>query len=161
VEQNFSKPLKGKNEFSITAAIRKLQALMKAILLRRTKSSMIDGKPILTLPEKTIEMVHAVFSPDEQAFYQSLQDKSVLAFNKYLRANTVGRNYSNILVLLLRLRQACCHPHLIRDAEMTNNEPVDDRMGQLARELAPDTVARLKDFDAFECPSMFLSSYSK
>lgn len=150
--KNFSKPLKGKNEFSITAAIRKLQALMKAILLRRTKSSMIDGKPILTLPEKTIEMVHAVFSPDEQAFYQSLQDKSVLAFNKYLRANTVGRNYSNILVLLLRLRQACCHPHLIRDAEMTNNEPVDDRMGQLARELAPDTVARLKDFDAFECP---------
>lgn len=150
--KNFSKPLKGKNEIYVDAAIRKLQALMKAILLRRTKSSMIDGKPILTLPEKTIEMVHAVFSPDEHAFYQSLQDKSVLAFNKYLRANTVGRNYSNILVLLLRLRQACCHPHLIRDAETTNNEPVDDRMLQLARQLAPDTVARLKDFEAFECP---------
>lgn len=126
---------------------------MKAILLRRTKSSMIDGKPILTLPDKTVEMVHAVFSPDELAFYQALQDKSVLVFNKYLRANTVGRNYSNILVLLLRLRQACCHPHLIRDAEMSNNEPLDEKMIKLAKELPLDTVARLKDPEAFECPS--------
>lgn len=126
---------------------------MKAILLRRTKSSMIDGKPILTLPDKTVEMIHAVFSPDEQEFYQSLQDKSVLMFNKYLRANAVGRNYSNILVLLLRLRQACCHPHLIRDAEMTNNEPVDEKMIKLAKELPPDTVSRIKDLEAFECPS--------
>lgn len=132
---------------------------MKAILLRRTKSSMIDGKPILTLPGKTVEMIHTVFSPDEQAFYQSLQDKSVLLFNKYLRANTVGRNYSNILVLLLRLRQACCHPHLIRDAEMSSRGPVDEKKIKLARELPPDTVSRIKDLEAFECPSKLHQRY--
>ena len=86
--------------------MRKLQALLKAILLRRTKKSQIDGKSILDLPERTTEQSHASFSDDELAFYQALETHTQLTFNKYLKANTVGRNYSNILVLLLRLRQA-------------------------------------------------------
>lgn len=86
--------------------MRKLQALLKAILLRRTKKSQIDGKPILDLPERTTEQSHATFSDDELAFYTALETQTQLTFNKYLKANTVGRNYSNILVLLLRLRQA-------------------------------------------------------
>ncbi len=86
--------------------MRKLQALLKAILLRRTKKSQIDGKSILDLPERTTEQSHAIFSDDELAFYQALETHTQLTFNKYLKANTVGRNYSNILVLLLRLRQA-------------------------------------------------------
>lgn len=142
----------------VNTALLKLQALMKAVLLRRTKDSTIDGKPILTLPEKTIEMVYAELSPDEQQFYKALQDKSVILFNKYLRANSVGKNYSNILVLLLRLRQACCHPHLIRDIEVAAaKKPFDDGMIELAKSLSPDAVARLKDPDAFECPSKSLA----
>ena len=86
--------------------MQKLQALLKAILLRRTKKSKIDGKSILDLPERTTEQNHAVFNEDELAFYKALETHTQLTFNKYLRANTVGRNYSNILVLLLRLRQA-------------------------------------------------------
>lgn len=86
--------------------MRKLQALLKAILLRRTKKSQIDGKSILNLPERTTEQSHANFSNDELEFYQALETHTQLTFNKYLKANTVGRNYSNILVLLLRLRQA-------------------------------------------------------
>jgi len=126
---------------------------MKAVLLRRTKDSTIDGKPILTLPDKSIEMVYAVLSPDEQQFYQALQDKSKILYNKYLRAGTVGRNYSNILVLLLRLRQACCHPHLIRDIEDADSKkPFDDQMIELAKSLSPEAVTRLKNPDAFECP---------
>lgn len=86
--------------------MRKLQALLKAILLRRTKKSKIDGKSILDLPERTTEQSHADLSDDEQAFYKALETHTQLTFNKYLKAGTVGRNYSNILVLLLRLRQA-------------------------------------------------------
>ncbi|CUS15134.1 unnamed protein product [Tuber aestivum] len=149
----FSRPLKSKSERAVSSALLKLQALMKAVLLRRTKDSTIDGKPILTLPDKNIEMVYAVLSPDEQQFYQALQDKSKILYNKYLRAGTVGRNYSNILVLLLRLRQACCHPHLIRDIEMADaKKPFDEQMIELAKTLSPEAVARLKDPEAFECP---------
>ncbi|RPA97556.1 hypothetical protein L873DRAFT_1771102 [Choiromyces venosus 120613-1] len=149
----FSRPLKSKSDGAVSSALLKFQALMKAVLLRRTKDSTIDGKPILTLPDKNIEMVHAVLSPDEQQFYQALQDKSKILYNKYLRAGTVGRNYSNILVLLLRLRQACCHPHLIRDIEISDaKKPFDDQKIELAKSLSPEAVVRLKDPDAFECP---------
>ena len=134
--------------------MRKLQALLKAILLRRTKKSKIDGKPILNLPERTTELQHAVFSEDEEAFYRALETKTQLQFNKYLKANTIGRNYSNVLVLLLRLRQACCHPHLIRDFGILTGNPdvtVKDMLA-LAAELAPEVVERIKSETAFECP---------
>lgn len=134
--------------------MRKLQALLKAILLRRTKKSKIDGKPILNLPERRTEFQHAVFSEDEEAFYRALETKTQLQFNKYLKANTVGRNYTNVLVLLLRLRQACCHPHLIKDFGILTANPdvtIKDMLA-LAAELAPEVVERIKSETAFECP---------
>ena len=141
-------------------AMKKLQALLKAILLRRTKKSQIDGKPILNLPERTTEASHAEFSPDEAEFYSALENRSQLQFNKFLRAGTVGRNYSNILVLLLRLRQACCHPHLIKDfGQATSATEVSaEEMRKMAKELQPDVITRIKtqsssnDDAALECP---------
>jgi len=134
--------------------MRKLQALLKAILLRRTKKSQIDGQPILNLPERTTEAQHAVFSEDEEAFYRALETKTQLQFNKYLKAGTIGRNYTNVLVLLLRLRQACCHPHLIKDFGILTGNPdvsIKDLLA-LAAELAPEVVERIKSESAFECP---------
>ena len=134
--------------------MRKLQALLKAILLRRTKKSMIDGKPILDLPDRTTEKQHAVFSEDEEAFYRALESRTQLQFNKYLKAGTVGRHYSNILVLLLRLRQACCHPHLIKDFGITSGvtEVSAKDMIALAEALTPDVVERIKEQGNIECP---------
>ena len=104
--RDFTVPLKSSSDAAKSRAMQKLQALLKAILLRRTKKSKIDGKPILDLPERTTEQNHATFNDDELAFYTALETHTQLTFNKYLKANTVGRHYSNILVLLLRLRQA-------------------------------------------------------
>ncbi len=106
--RDFTRPLKGNSEGLKTKAMRQLQALLKAILLRRTKKSQIDGRPILNLPERTTNACHASFSDDEAAFYSALESRTQLQFNKFLKAGTVGRNYSNILILLLRLRQAWC-----------------------------------------------------
>lgn len=157
---DFTKPLKSMYEGEKNRGMQKLQALLKAILLRRNKKSIIDGQPILSLPERTTESRHAEFSEDEQAFYSALENRVQLQFNKYLRAGTVGRNYSNVLVLLLRLRQACCHPHLIKDigmsAEASHLPGVD--LVKMAKELAPDVVARiidqgdLNDQSGLECP---------
>lgn len=153
-------PLKGQSDSLKKKAMRQLQALLKSLLLRRTKKSQIDGKPILDLPPRTTTMQHSVFSEDEQAFYKALETMSRLQFNKYLKAGTVGRNYSNILVLLLRLRQACCHPHLLKDFAQSGG-PSDisaQDMMKLAKELAPDVVNRIKeqtslnDSAQLECP---------
>ena len=159
-DRDFTKPLKQSSETEKNKAMQKLQALLKAILLRRTKKSKIDGTPILSLPERTTEAQHAVFSDDEQAFYRALESQTQLQFNKYLKAGTVGRNYSNVLVLLLRLRQACCHPHLIKDFGMSSGgtEVSVKDMLALAKELAPDVVARImeqcgaNEQNALECP---------
>lgn len=156
--QDFSRPLKSKSSYgdSKENAMRQLQALCKAIMLRRTKTSKIDGKPILQLPEKTIEEQRAVFSKDEQEFYQALESRAKITFNKYLKAGTVGRNYSNALVLLLRLRQACCHPHLIKDLEMETGASPEtiDKLAN-AESLPADVVERIKQVEAFECPICF------
>ncbi|MCJ1246954.1 hypothetical protein MMC30_004165 [Trapelia coarctata] len=152
---HFIRPLKGTSATSKEQAMRKLQALLKAVLLRRTKKSIIDGHAILTLPERTTEIQHAVFSEDEQTFYQALETKTQLKFSKYLKQGTVGRNYSNVLVLLLRLRQACCHPHLIKDfgisAGGTGDVSVEDMIA-LAGSLSIDVVNRIKEAGAIECP---------
>jgi len=155
--RDFSIPLKkGDSE----KAMRMLQALLKAILLRRTKKSTIDGKPILNLPERITQAQHANFSDDERDFYRAVETQTQLQFNKYLKAGTVGRNYSNILVLLLRLRQACCHPHLIKDFGQSagTTELTMEEMIGIAKELAPDVIARIQEqtgteeLSGLECP---------
>ncbi|KAL8713200.1 MAG: hypothetical protein Q9220_002721 [cf. Caloplaca sp. 1 TL-2023] len=158
---DFTKPLRGTYDEEKRRSMQKLQALLKAILLRRDKKSTIDGKPILSLPERTIESQHTEFSQDEQAFYDHLEGKIQLQFNKYLRAGTVGRNYSNVLVLLLRLRQACCHPHLIKDfgiASASAAETASEDLDTMAKQLPPDAIARiieqgdLNNHSGLECP---------
>ncbi|KAF7853315.1 uncharacterized protein EAF02_011969 [Botrytis sinoallii] len=135
--------------------MQRLQGVLKAILLRRTKQSKIDGKPIINLPPKYEHIDHVVFSKDEQEFYQALKDKTQLQFNRYRKAGTVGKNYSNILVLLLRLRQCCCHPHLIIDLEEAaagSAELTEEQMIDRALALEPDVVSRLLAADGgFEC----------
>lgn len=137
-------------------AMQKLQALLKAILLRRTKTSKIDGMPILQLPPRTTEKVHVLFDEDEQGIYRALETSSQIEFNKYLRAGTVGRHYSNVLVLLLRLRQVCCHPHLIEFPGADNNAIINDikkiDLVANAKLLSTEVVTRLIENGDSECP---------
>ncbi|KNG87578.1 putative SWI/SNF family DNA-dependent ATPase Ris1 [Aspergillus nomiae NRRL 13137] len=151
---DFTRPLKGSSVSAQRKAMRQLQVLLKAVLLRRTKDSKIDGKPILQLPQRISEKVHSVFSEDELELYNSLEARTQLQFNRYLEAGTVGRNYSNILVLLLRLRQACCHPHLITDFSVKLNANTDDLdLIANAKEFDQDVVIRLRsNNDDLECP---------
>ncbi|KAF7909511.1 uncharacterized protein EAF01_003229 [Botrytis porri] len=143
------------SEEYLKKTMQRLQGVLKAILLRRTKKSQIDGKPIINLPPRYEHIDHVVFSKDEQEFYQALKDKTQLQFNKYRKAGTVGKNYSNILVLLLRLRQCCCHPHLIIDLEEAaagSAELTEEQMIDRALALEPDVVSRLLAADGgFEC----------
>lgn len=139
-----------------------VQILLAGICLRRTKTSTIDGKPILaSLPPKTIhhDIVH--FSPAEREFYTALEQRTRLRFNKYLREGRVLQNYANILALLSRLRQAVCHPSLIKVgmAGVGDGGDVADRNGDardeeaLARKLPADAINRVKEqgLTALEC----------
>ncbi|KAI9025707.1 SNF2 family N-terminal domain-containing protein [Hyaloraphidium curvatum] len=141
-------------------AIEKVHVLLQGICLRRHKMSQLDGKPILeTLPPKTehSEVVH--FSTAERDFYQALENRTRLKFNEYVRRGTVMNNYANILALLSKLRQACCHPNLIKTVAVGPGEDdgdEDDEDAQdtgLARRMSATVVQRVKEqgLDAVEC----------
>lgn len=149
----FISPLK-QNEVARERGMKQLQALCRAIMLRRTKKSTFEGRPILVLPERTTNMDSAAFSEDEKNFYQSLQDNMKRKFQKYFNEGTVGQSYTAILVLLLRLRQACCHPHLIKDYSVSAAAGISvETMIDFAKELAPQVVERIRATGGdFECP---------
>ncbi|KAF3771093.1 hypothetical protein M406DRAFT_336613 [Cryphonectria parasitica EP155] len=135
------------------AALRKLQAVIRSITIRRTKESRLDGQPIIRLPPRREEDAHTQFDPDQAAFYHALECQQRLKFNKYLKAGTVLKNYIYVLVLLLRLRQACDHPHLIKNHGTPEGTSLGaDEMLALALKLKPDVVARIKAQEQFECP---------
>jgi SNF2 family DNA or RNA helicase len=60
-----------------------------AVCLRRTKNSELDGKPIISLPPRETNLVSVDFSPSEREFYESLEKKTLLRFNAYLKAGYV------------------------------------------------------------------------
>nr|XP_009418164.1 PREDICTED: helicase-like transcription factor CHR28 isoform X1 [Musa acuminata subsp. malaccensis] len=92
---------------------KKLQAVLKTIMLRRTKGTMINGEPIITLPPKIVTLKKVDFSEGERAFYTNLEAESREQFKVYANEGTVKENYVNILLMLLRLRQACDHRLLV------------------------------------------------
>ena len=152
--KQISRPLKNKYEEGQKRAMEKLQALLKSILLRRTKKSTIDGKPILQLPEKHTVETRAVFGKDQLDFYKALETQSRIQFNKFVKAGTVGQNYSKALVLLLRLRQCCCSPQLVTNsADFVTDSGIEgiDLIAN-AKSLPKDVVKRIMEQEELECP---------
>ncbi|KAK6522569.1 hypothetical protein TWF281_002008 [Arthrobotrys megalospora] len=136
-------------------AMQRLQALIKAIMLRRKKDSLIDGKPLLVLPPKNIELIHPVFSSDEQEIYKAVEQKVQLRFNKYIENGSVLRNYTYVLLLLLRLRQVCCHPKMIKDLSVKITDEEKERQANLVYQLNPAVVERVKADPVSSCPICF------
>jgi SNF2 family DNA or RNA helicase len=152
---DFNQPLKSSNERGRELAMQKLQALLKAILLRRNKKTEINGRRILNLPERRVEESNPEFSEDERSIYVALETSSAVKFNKYLKAGTVSNSYMQILVLLLRLRQACCHPNLIQDLGIVaaTAEISQSTMDDICKALDPNVITRIKEANGtFECP---------
>ncbi|PSN71662.1 hypothetical protein BS50DRAFT_569313 [Corynespora cassiicola Philippines] len=155
---DISKPLKNNKEWSRDKGLQRVQALLKSIMLRREKTSLVDGEPVCKIPPKHTRPDHVTFSDAESELYKAIETHSQLKLNKYLQKGTVNNNYANVLVLLLRLRQACCHPHLINDLGVqVSTEGIDEaELLDRAKDLSEDVVARLKDTEgAFECPICF------
>jgi len=151
---SIARPLKSSYQGGADRAMKKLQALLKAILLRRTKKSTIDGQPILQLPDKHTIEERTIFNTDQLAFYQKLEQQTQIQFNRYVKNGTVGQNYSKALVLLLRLRQCCCSPQLVTNAAdfITDSGVEGIDLVANAKDLPKDVVTRIKGQEDVECP---------
>ncbi|GAA5932237.1 hypothetical protein JCM3775_001168 [Rhodotorula graminis] len=132
------------------AAGRKAQTILRTCMLRRKKDSKLDGKELISLKEKHIHLHELEFSPEEREIYEMVETRAQEKFNKFLKAGTVMKNYANVLLLLLRLRQVCFHPALIADAEQTlaskeaAKQKVKDELVRAKQELGAPFVSKIR-----------------
>lgn len=107
-----------------------VQAILSSILLRREKSTKDrNGRPIVDLPEKTLDTQYLAFSETEREIYNSVYDRARARYKRLASHGLVGRNFSLIFSVLMRLRQAVCHPLLVLHADRSSAalpEPLKD-----------------------------------
>ena len=108
-------------------AIKRLQVYLKAFMKRRTKDVLKQQGALSTgtgtkkgtessnqfkIVQRVVEEVEAEFTPEEHAFYDRLESRTEKSLELMMAGNKMS--YASALVLLLRLRQACNHPDLIK-----------------------------------------------
>nr|KAF6378326.1 helicase like transcription factor [Myotis myotis] len=115
--------------------LRRLQSLIKNITLRRTKTSKVKGKPVLELPERKVFIQHITLSDEERKIYQSVKNEGRDTIGRYFNEGTVLAHYADVLGLLLRLRQICCHAHLLTNAVSSSVPSGNDTPEELQKKL--------------------------
>ncbi|KAF7302742.1 SNF2 superfamily protein [Mycena chlorophos] len=149
----FNSHIASKEKKQPQLAVARLQKVLDLFLLRRMKNSQLDGKKLIELTDKTVELVSLEFSEEEREIYNHFESIQQAKFNRFLREGSVLRNYASVLVLLLRLRQLCSHPALIQEGNASHflapgedDEPAEFR-GVLARarkEVSSEFVQKMK-----------------
>lgn len=144
VWENFRDKVKKLEKRRPDLAVKRVQAVLKYACKRRTADSKIDGQPILTLPPKTLVKRMPAFDQDERTVYDVIEARAIARFNKFLKANTVLKNYAHVLTMILRLRQCTnsialivrkpgeqghADDLLISNAEMTFNPKATEEPG--------------------------------
>ncbi|WWD17390.1 hypothetical protein CI109_101831 [Kwoniella shandongensis] len=95
-------------------ALNVVQYILESCLLRREKSMRDkDGRLIVDLPPKTVDIQVLDFSRPERQIYKHLEDR---AKRRFIQLDAEGRamsNYTSILAMLMKLRQCVDHPLLV------------------------------------------------
>ncbi|XP_034355885.1 helicase-like transcription factor isoform X2 [Arvicanthis niloticus] len=102
--------------------LRYLQTLIQNITLRRTMTSKVKGKPVLEFPGKKVFIQHITLSEEERKVYQSVKNEGKATVERYFNDGTVFAHYADVVGLLLRLRQICCHTLLLTN-DISSSDP--------------------------------------
>ncbi|NXK20046.1 HLTF factor, partial [Arenaria interpres] len=111
----------------------RLQSLIRSITLRRTKTSKVKGKPVLELPERKVLIQYVTLTEEERQIYQSVKKEGKAAISRFFSEGTVLAHYADVLGVLLRLRQLCCHPRLCINTS-SSSFSVDNKTPEELRE---------------------------
>ena len=108
-------------------AIELIQVILANCLIRREKNMKdSDGKSIVNLPKKTVQIVKLEFSPEERQIYNALYNKAKRKFDALSHKGMLLKSFSSILTMLLRLRQAALHPFLVTSKTSKNDNEDDE-----------------------------------
>ncbi|KAJ1088340.1 hypothetical protein NDU88_001497 [Pleurodeles waltl] len=131
--------------------LRRLQSLIKTITLRRTKTSKVKGKPVLELPDRKVFVQHITLSDEERQIYDSVKNEGKAAIGRYFNEGTVLTHYADVLALLVRLRQLCCHPHLVTNTSSPSVPSGDSTPEELRESLVTKMKFVLSSGSDEEC----------
>ncbi|KAF9081943.1 hypothetical protein BGX23_000282 [Mortierella sp. AD031] len=143
-----SKPIKAANPIGIT----RLQTLMKVITLRRTKSQMVDGQPLLALPTRTDHMRILDLSLNERQIYQRMESRAKQTVDQIVQENKIMKSYAHILQAILKLRQICAHYALLKNTDDL------DTSGEFTVPKAMEILSLLQESGNDQCNHCFNSS---
>ncbi|KAF4982522.1 hypothetical protein FZEAL_1873 [Fusarium zealandicum] len=116
-----------------------VQTVLEPLVLRRTKDmKMPDGKPLVLLPPKQIEVVEVELSQTERDVYDYIFNKAKRTFSQNVEAGTVMKAFTTIFAQILRLRQSCCHPILVRNRDVVAEEAEAGAAADAVAGLADD-----------------------
>jgi SWI/SNF-related matrix-associated actin-dependent regulator of chromatin subfamily A3 len=97
--------------------VKRLQALVGALALRRTKETHRDGRPLVTLPRKSVFEVPVELDGESRAKYDRWFAASMRMIQHHLAENTLLENFTAVLTMILRLRQLAADPSLVSEED--------------------------------------------
>ncbi|KAI1871466.1 uncharacterized protein JN550_004460 [Neoarthrinium moseri] len=116
-----------------------VQTVLEPLVMRRTKDMKTpDGKLLVPLPPKSMEIVDIELSEPERGVYDHIFTRAKRTFSANVEKGTVMKAYTTIFAQILRLRQSCCHPILVRNQEIVADEEVAGAEADAAAGLADD-----------------------
>ncbi|PRT56052.1 DNA repair protein RAD5 [Wickerhamiella sorbophila] len=107
-------------------ALKIVQSIIAPLCLRRTKDMKQNGKPLVSLPDKVVEVRRVAFSEDERRLYSHIYARVRTSVAAQVKNGTVNKSYTALLTKILRLRQVCCHPYLLRSRKPEQANPEDE-----------------------------------
>lgn len=90
----------------------RLNRMIQPFVLRRTKAEVADE-----LPEKTVTIHPIVLGDAQRALYESTRIAMLAEVKRAISLKGVLESRATILTCLLRLRQICCDPRLLKEKD--------------------------------------------
>lgn len=116
-----------------------VQTVLEPLVMRRTKEMKTpDGQPLVPLPPKSIEIVDVDLSKTERDVYDHIFTRAKRTLSNSVEKGTVMKSYTTIFAQILRLRQSCCHPILVRNQDIVADEEAAGAEADAAAGLADD-----------------------
>ncbi|CAD0081597.1 unnamed protein product [Aureobasidium vineae] len=116
-----------------------VQTVLEPLVLRRTKDMKTpDGEALVPLPPRTIDIQKIELSKVERDLYDHIFARAKRTFAANVEAGTLMKSYTTIFAQILRLRQSCCHPTLVRNKGIAADEDDAEAAADIANGLADD-----------------------
>lgn len=129
-------PFESKN---FVRALDVVQTVLEPLVMRRTKDMKTpDGQPLVPLPPKEIKIIDVELSEAERAVYNYIFARAKKSFQANVEAGTVMKAFTSIFAQILRLRQTCCHPVLVRNQDILADEEAAGALADAAAGFADD-----------------------